>query len=375
MKPKWLCFQFNNTKQERIISALMKSENWNRVRLIGISFKDSPDSRRYAKIALNSTRRSLKIPLSRFVKFHVYRLQYNWLYQLILYSDTDFVACFNGLKGVNGLVVAASRKLKVPVLFFEIAPLPNRVQIDWKGINFDSSIPRNMEFYKHLGEDYLKEDWKKSRPTARQVIKKKKVVNDCVYEGDFKNQGYIFCPLQVPNDSQLTVYGGWVRDIYHFLSCINRLTTDLPDDTYFRIKEHPSSKISLTQNIVNLNNQQILLDNDTDTMELIENSKAVLTINSTVGLESFYFGKPVITLGKAFYSFGNLTSRANNVSELRNLIRNIEKLSFSELDRDLFMRFLHYWYPTVDSILKEQFTLSDINARFSWLESSVQVAR
>ena len=369
MAGKWLCFRFHNPKQIKIITALMRGQEWIRVKLILLSFLYCPNSESHAIAALRTSRVDSQSKLKHSAKFYIYKWQYNWIYRKIVRSNADYVACFNGLKGVNSLVVAASRELNIPVLFFEIAPFSDKCQIDWKGVNYDSSIPRNPNFYRNLDVHRFTTDWRQLPPTARQPIKKSKVKQHNDVEGLLSTLNYVFCPLQVPTDSQLTVYGGWIKGLSHFLDCLNNVIDDLPENLHFRVKEHPSSPISLLSYIEKLENSRIVVDNDTNTMDLVEHSKCVITINSTVGLEAFYFGKPVITLGKAFYSFGELTSRVDSLLELRETIRNVEKLTFSDKDRDIFMNFLHYWFPTVESVTNGEFTLEEVNARYTWLNS------
>lgn len=369
MAGKWLCFRFHNPKQIKIITALMRGQKWIRVKLILISFLNCPNSESHAISALRTSRVNFQSNLIHSAKFCIYKWQYNWIYRKLVRSNADYVACFNGLKGVNSLVVAASRELNIPVLFVEIAPFSDKCQIDWKGVNYDSSIPRNPDFYRNLDVRRFSADWCQIRPKARQPIKKSKVKQHNDVEGLLSTLNYVFCPLQVPTDSQLTVYGGWIKGLSHFLDCLNNVIDDLPENLHFRVKEHPSSPISLHSYVEKLGNSRIVVDNDRNTMDLVENSKCVITINSTVGLEAFYFGKPVITLGKAFYSFGNLTSRVENLFELRETIRNVENLTFSEKDRDVFMNFLHYWFPTVESVTNGEFTLEEVNARYTWLNS------
>ena len=373
----WLCFQFDDPSKIEIIKAFMHNEKWCRVKLILISFAPCPNTESHAESALRTSRalktsrRIYNSKIGRILKYHFYKWQYNWIYRKILRSKASYVACYNGLKGVEQLVVSASRELNVPVLFFETAPLSGRMQIDWRGINYDSSIPRNKDFYREITDNLNKVDWKKNPPNSRQTIKNKKVSQIRDLESLLETQNYIFCPLQVPKDSQLTVHGGWIKDIHHFLTCINQVTEYLPPDFHFRVKEHPSSKISFTQEVINLGNPRIVLDNNTDTMDLVAQSMAVLTINSSVGMEAFYFEKPVITLGNAFYSFDELTSRATDISQLKELVRNIEELDFSDKDRDVFMRFLYSWFPTVDSILSRMYTLNELNNRFLWLDNLI----
>ena len=367
----WLCFQFNSPSRIEVIEAFMRNERWKRVKLILISFIPCANSDSYAASALKTSRRVYKSKFGRFLKFHFYKWQYNWIYRVILKSSAAYVACYNGLKGVDQLVVFASRELNIPVLFFENAPLAGRMQIDWKGVNYDSSIPRNKEFFRKVVNDLNEVDWKLIPPNSRQTIKNKEVSQIRDIGGLLATQKYIFCPLQVPKDSQLTVHGGWIEGISHFLICIDQVSPDLPPGFHFRVKEHPSSKISFTKEIIDLNNPNIVLDNYTDTMDLVAQSRAVLTINSSVGMEAFYFEKPVITLGDALYSFDNLTSRATDLSQLKELVRNIEKLEYSDNDRDHFMRFLYSWFPTVNSILCKNYTLNDLNNRDRWLDQLI----
>ena len=363
-----MCFQFSNSNHIKIITSFLRTEKWYRVRVIGISFVSCPFSYLHAQTALKSSRRRYKSKIGRKLKLKFYQWQYNWIYRKLAKSKVSNVACYNGLKGVDRLVVSASNELRIPILFFESASIEGRLQIDRKGINFDSSIPKDINFYKNVENELAPINWHSLLPTARQKIKNPNVSQVKDSNSVLTGERFIFCPLQVPKDSQLTVHGGWIEGIHHFLECLNNLTVRLPDGMYFRIKEHPSSRISFTHYISELGNSSIVLDNATDTMDLIASSKAVLTINSTVGLQAFYYEKPVITLGKAFYSFGNLTARAENLSQLSELISNVERISYSETERDIFMRFLYFWYPKYRDVYKGIVTPKSIDAQYSWLE-------
>lgn len=367
MNSKWLCFRFDEPFLVELISSILHKEKWTRIKFILISLRPCPNAESHAEFAIRTTKHSPKSKLKHWAKINFYKWQYNWIYRKLQRTNTNRVACMNGLKGVNSLVVAASRELNIPVLFFEMAPLPGRFQIDWKGVNYESSIPRHPNFYRNLDQDQFAVNWREHTPKSR-VSKRNPAVKQIKDEADsLSSENYIFCPLQVPTDSQVTVYGGWIKDIPHLLNCLVQLTGSLPKNLHFRIKEHPSSPITFTDQIEKIENSRIILDNLTDTMDLVRGSKGILTINSTVGLEAFYFGKPVITLGNSFYSFGELTAHADNFFQLQELIKNFDSIQFSDSDRDLFMKFLHYWFPTIDSILNKQFTLNDIEERFRFV--------
>ena len=47
---------------------------------------------------------------------------------------------------------------------------------------------------------------------------------------------------------------------------------------------------------------RIWLDNDTDTFEQVAASRGVVTVNSSVGIQAFYFDKPVVVCGQTFWS-------------------------------------------------------------------------
>ena len=89
-----------------------------------------------------------------------------------------------------------------------------------------------------------------------------------------------------------------------------------------------------------MRSSKLILDNNTDTLKLIELSQAVLCLNSSVGLQAFFYDKPVITLGQAFYSFGNMTYDFKNINDLKALISKPHKMTFNANLRRIFLNYL-----------------------------------
>ena len=85
--------------------------------------------------------------------------------------------------------------------------------------------------------------------------------------------------------------------------------------------------------------ERVIFANENSTQELIEKSEFVLTINSTVGVESLLLGKKVITLGNACYNIDGLVRHATNADQLVNIIDSINDW---EPDLNLLMKFLNY---------------------------------
>jgi capsular polysaccharide export protein len=75
------------------------------------------------------------------------------------------------------------------------------------------------------------------------------------------------------------------------------------------------------------------------TQDLIKNAKAVITINSSVGIESLLFNKRVITLGEAFYNIDGIVKHIKP-NELKNTLKNLDW----EVDERLIKNFLGYLY-------------------------------
>jgi hypothetical protein len=89
------------------------------------------------------------------------------------------------------------------------------------------------------------------------------------------------------------------------LNIINMISHLLPDDMKLYVKEHPaqpciSRNIEFYSELVK-NPKVKIIRRSANTFRLIDNAVAVATCTGTVGLESLFKGKPVLTFGSAFY--------------------------------------------------------------------------
>lgn len=189
-------------------------------------------------------------------------------------------------------------------LFVEAGFLPQTLQIDPMGLNGANSVPRDPAFYLDTNTDFaalgLPETIGRRPPKSRHAP---------ITLPD----RFVFVPFQVPSDMQITLHSPWVRDMGHFLAIL-RETADRNPTEVFVVKEHPSFRAS----VIGLfpPHPRILFANGNVTGDLIAASRAVLTINSTVGIEALQAAKPVITLGTACYDITGLTLRARDAASL-----------------------------------------------------------
>lgn len=111
---------------------------------------------------------------------------------------------------------------------------------------------------------------------------------------------YNFFPLQVFSDSQIKLHS----KINVEQALLKAIKTTQREGRVLVVKPHPAEFDSRVINrILKLKQEHgFLLSND-NTFKLIQLSKKVIVINSTVGLESILLGKPVEFLGETFYTF------------------------------------------------------------------------
>jgi capsular polysaccharide export protein len=154
---------------------------------------------------------------------------------------------------------------------------------------------------------------------------------------------YLFVPFQIETDSQIIRNSPWIQSMEQLWEVLCRVI-DQCEDTELQIviKEHPLEK----KRYKHLHNkhERILFFNNTTTQSLIENSTAVLTINSTVGIESLLLKKQLLVLGKACYRLTGLSSGISNENQLNNTINRLTELQCDEKLRQGFLNFLHTYY-------------------------------
>jgi capsular polysaccharide export protein len=154
----------------------------------------------------------------------------------------------------------------------------------------------------------------------------------------------------VDYDSQILLYSPWIEDMRALFNLIEEIAQY--GDYHFILKEHPSSR----KNYEDLHqrgekNDNIYFVNGYSTQELIEKSSAVLTINSTVGIEALLFKKRVIVVGNAFYTIEGITKKAKDKTELIEIVECLNSWHVNEKLIENFLKYLYYEYliPTEES--------------------------
>jgi len=269
-----------------------------------------------------------------------YTIWGHWLYRcyrrLLRTKKANCVVLWNGLMWHQQLCRAAAQELGIQCLFMENGPLPDTTVIDKLGVNYMNSVPRDGAFYKNL--DRPNDLALPTKLVARQTHHRKAKAKSKTPEQSLPGK-YIFVPFQVDMDRQVICYSPWITNMPALYRVLVQASTCLPEDYVFVVKEHPSCKKEFSR--FHQQHERIIFANNENTQSLIENAHAVLTINSSVGLESLLLNKYVITVGQAFYNIPGIVEMAENISELCQMMK---RISATNETSSLTQSFLYYLY-------------------------------
>jgi capsular polysaccharide export protein len=270
-------------------------------------------------------------------KFYIFRERARASYYFSLFEShpCETGIMWNGMKQPNRTPYVVAKAAGKKTQLFENGLLPNTTTLDMNGVNAFNSVPRDAEFYRAWTGEVKAEE---KQLVARAAHKQRKTSNTLVA----LPERYVFVPFQVPNDTQVVCHSPWITGMEAFYEALELALTALKQEPKwqefkFVIKEHPSWPRSFEQ--LHHSNPDIVFANDNNTQELIENALAVVTINSTVGIESLLLDKSVITLGNAFFNIEGLVHHCSDQQTLNETLLSIEQ---QQVDLDLVHRFLSY---------------------------------
>ena len=224
------------------------------------------------------------------------------------HKKPDLVLVWNGLLGRRKRVSQTAQALDIPCLHFELAPFPGYLQADPVGVNAGSMLAKQWpgKWNRQVSMTSLR-----SGLVARQPKRGSKVIADSL------PSRYIFAPLQVAKDTQLSHYGGWVSNVDMFLDTLQAVQTDVP----FVVKPHPSDKQRKLWADSARSRGIIVAADDHNPYQLIEGAEAIVTVNSGLGLEALLFDIPVLVLGHAIYAQPEIAQPINDIKSLKSALQ------------------------------------------------------
>jgi len=350
MNLTFVCLDPRKKKKAKIIGTLNSLGVIIFFRFPRISFLSFPESKSRALNAYKQAVRPLKNPIFAWVQRKLYEWQYNGSRRYFTKHNEVVAIAWNGLNGSRQAFMSGALDAGVKRLYFEESPLAGRITVDPFGVNYANSLPRHIAPYKAwLQTSNISHDnWrtKVGKITQRVPVKPPK---DFGTLAPPLSEPFLFVPLQVPNDSQLRIYGGLFPTVQGFIEAIQIAAKNLPPGWHIRVKAHPNSSQNVERHFAINNNVSVFLDNSTDTFVQVAASRGVITINSSVGLEAMFFDKPVITTGKSFWGIEGVAISAPTTDALAELLSTPDKLTFDKNARNAFLNFItEVYYPELD---------------------------
>lgn len=331
-----------NSDKDAIFAALARAfDSHRRLSVIGLGVRSYPETRERVAAALARAKKQPASAVGRAAKAALIRAQYNWARGS--FGPGEIAMCWNGLTGSRMAFMAGARDAGAARLFVERAPLPGRITLDPAGVNFEGSLPRDPDWY--LSRE-IRDDWRQIGETLTARASRRADVGQA--EGEIDGR-FIFCPLQVPDDSQVRLFGGWVDGLDHMIAALGRAAQSLPPGWHLRVKEHPSARQPLGEALAAAGDR-VIVDNQTDTFAQVRAAQAVLTLNSSVGLQAFFYDKPVLVLGQALFGIPGLVTLAASEDAMTEAFQDPETLRFDQRLRDAFMTYLdQHYYPKLET--------------------------
>ncbi|ERJ39535.1 capsular biosynthesis protein [Burkholderia cepacia] len=247
---------------------------------------------------------------------------------------------WNGQQLVCRAVRQACTVYGVATRFIEISNLPGKLFVDSLGVNALSTISRNPEAIDRLPlpDEHTHARWlsayerykqmplpqartsfaRKAMSAANYVLKvlsrgvgRRRLASVRARNGmpaprqatympadTLAANRYVFLPLQVSGDTQIKLHSDVdnLEAIRHAFEFAANESADL------FVKLHPAeTDAAEIEAIVRLQETYHFEIVTSPTTDLLRHAYAVVTINSTVGLEAMLYGKRVVSLGRCFY--------------------------------------------------------------------------
>ncbi|KAA1151825.1 capsular biosynthesis protein [Pseudoalteromonas sp. FUC4] len=288
------------------------------------------------------------------------RLRYAKYFALLTETNPECIVTWNGNKLPNTTVAMAAKALGIKQFYYENGLLPGTSSLDPSGINYNASLSRDPSFYLNFDpQDEL-------NFCAPDLIPRADHKKRCEFECADVPERYIFAPFQVPHDTQLASFSPWIDSMDMFYEEVIKALKSLNDPSLKVVfKEHPSWH----KHYAHLYEKDSIavFANGNQTSDLIKCAEAVVTINSTVGLEALLLNKRVLTLGQTCYNIEGLVKHASTAEQLaENMNEVVQGWQPNTLLRDKFFSFIEHvycipgvWKHTEDKHIKA------IEARFT----------
>lgn len=291
----------------------------------------------------------------------------------------DAILVWNGSNLRGALAIHLARQRRLPVLFAEHGYLPGTTQIDLRGVNYNASVsrlaqrglaqlPPDPRLDAALDEDISRyksgtpmRDANRKPPAEQRRNPLTRIAGDLALWAEKRllprvnnlsvpaanagplPQRYVLLPFQVRKDSQLILhsplYGNDMEALVRELdAALERI------DPALRVvaKFHPHEMPGVQRRYRELPRRypRVHFCSGTPMQKLLAGAEAVVTVNSTVGFEALLYDKPVLALGRNFYTVPGIVDCLARREELEPALRATLAATPDTARRRAFLRYV-----------------------------------
>ena len=292
----------------------------------------------------------------------------DWLIKFYKENEIDTIFLMGDSREYHKRAIKKAEENGIEVYVFEEGYFrPNYITLEKSGVNHNSELPRNIDFYLSQDVEKMKQENIKGKVEIGPVyyyMAKSAIIYYIlmyVFNISYKNYkhhrtrsvyvefaagwvnyfkkrynliaerkiykkinelkgSYFFVVLQVREDFQVREHSNYTS-IENYIEevLVSFKNTNKDPEAHIVIKHHPMDrgKVDYSSFIkevcfhINLDRKKVIYVYDINLPEVIKGAKGSITINSTVGLQSLHHGVPVKIMGSAMYDFEGLTHQGS----------------------------------------------------------------
>jgi capsular polysaccharide export protein len=323
-----------------------------------------------------------------------YKKYMNFIDYYIDQHQIEVICLFNGYHWIDQVAKYLAKKKGLKVVYFEDGLFrPYTVTCDNKGINAASSVSQDPDFYDSIIVDKKRLKKYTFKPENPLFLHRKKeslikvgfvkalsmfgnitrlhpnyyvhinwshAIRYFLFKVSYSRRKndpivlpkeYVFLPFQVSRDTQIFYNSPNIKNMEELLERVHTAVARYNQidgrDVKIVVKEHPEDMSR--NNYKQLkekynNNQEVIFIGKYNVKDLIKHSLAVITINSTVGIEALVQKKRVITLGDALYNIEGIVQRCTDPVRLYDTLKSALNNPVNVERIQKFIYYLRFFY-------------------------------
>jgi len=304
------------------------------------------------------------------------------LAELAAFIDGEQVSAilvWNGSNLRGALATYLARQRRIPVIYAEHGYLPGTTQLDLEGVNASSSVSRlahagaaqtpcdavldvrldadiarfksgeKMRELNPLPPPELRRNWparlasRVSFWLERRALPYVNRLSTPTTAAGKLPARYVLLPFQVRSDSQLVLHSPlYGTDLEAVVRELDLALARIDPDLRLVAKFHPYELPQVQWRYRHLPKRypRVCFVSKAPMPTLLEKASAVVTVNSTVGFEALLYDKPVLALGRNFYTVPGVVECLDRRDDLEAALRRTLTVAPDAERRRAFLRFV-----------------------------------